>query len=195
LGWFQASKADKEGTRRLLQTINTAVSEDPIPIENLDRVFNALWPDLEATISKIPPPDEAAPVKRQMEDMVAEILEITRSDAKRRESENVSANLRSLEDAIISGVGADLVTSMYSPTSQRRATLSRSLLGGMPSPQPGPQGYQGPTPAPVPVGYNGPAAPAPATTADLGGMPAPVPGPQGPTPAPRPTANAGKKAI
>jgi hypothetical protein len=95
LGWFQATKADKEDTRRLLQTINNAVTEDPILDENLDRVFNALWPDLEDILKKLPPADQAAPAKRTMEDMVAEILEFARAEANRRKVDDLDRLMRS----------------------------------------------------------------------------------------------------
>jgi hypothetical protein len=163
LGLFQATRAEKEDTRKLLHTINAAVSDEPLPEENLNELFDAMWPKLEEALSKLPPAGEAAPAKRKMEDMMAEVLEITRAEANRRDREALSDSLRSLQEAIMAKVAGVSVTPMYSPAYNRRATVARSLLGGIPAPPPTP-------------------------TADLGGMPAPQALNQGPTPPPVPSA-------
>jgi hypothetical protein len=84
LGLFQHTKAQKEDTRRLLTTINRAVGEEPIPESNLDEVFEAMWPKLEAKLRDLPPLGQDAAPKRSVEDMVAEILEVVRADSNRR---------------------------------------------------------------------------------------------------------------
>jgi len=84
LGMFQAAKAEKEDTRKLVHAINSAVSDDPVPKENLDALFDAMWPKLNDTLATLPPPKLSVETKRPLEEMVAEILEIVRADANRK---------------------------------------------------------------------------------------------------------------
>lgn len=83
LGQFQATRAEKEETRKLVQSVNKAVSEDPIPAADLDDVFNAMWVHVEKALEELPPVPEGAPARRSVEDMVAEILELVRAEANR----------------------------------------------------------------------------------------------------------------
>ena len=50
---FQAEKADKEGVRRLAESLNKA-SATPIEANTLGTLFEALWPALEEKIAAIP---------------------------------------------------------------------------------------------------------------------------------------------
>jgi hypothetical protein len=87
LGMFQATKATKHDSRRLVQTISVSVSEEPLGDEELDQIFEAMWPSLEATIKSLPQVEPAKSVKRKSEDMIVEILEIVRAEANRRQAE------------------------------------------------------------------------------------------------------------
>jgi hypothetical protein len=84
LGMFQHTKAEKADTLRLIQTINIAINEEPIPDSNLVNVFEKMWPDLEKRLASMPSPDAAVPARRPVDEMVAEILEISRAEANRR---------------------------------------------------------------------------------------------------------------
>lgn len=85
LSMFQATRADRDDTKSLLHSINRAISTDPIPGTDLDDVFAAMWPQLETKLQALPEPGASVvQPKRQMEDMVTEILEWTRSEAGRR---------------------------------------------------------------------------------------------------------------
>lgn len=84
LGMFQHTRADKEDTRRLVRTINKAISDEPIGEQPLDGVFDAMWPTLESKLGNLPPTGEGSAPKRTVEDMVAEILETSRAEANRR---------------------------------------------------------------------------------------------------------------
>ena len=48
---FQAAKADKEDTRKLMRTINGALDERALPESKLDVTFEKWWPELEATLA------------------------------------------------------------------------------------------------------------------------------------------------
>jgi len=82
LSMFQATRAEKDETRKLVHTINRALHDDPIPEPRFNALFDAMWPwpQLDATLGAIPlvEPVEA---KRTVEDMILEILEATRAQA------------------------------------------------------------------------------------------------------------------
>jgi len=84
LGMFQHTRADKEETRLMLRSINSAISKDPVPEPALDKLFERMWPDLEKDITSMPAPEKDVPAKRPPEDMLAEVLDILRSDSGRR---------------------------------------------------------------------------------------------------------------
>lgn len=84
LGMFQHTRAEKGDTRKLLGAINGAVSEEPVAEPALDEVFEAMWPKLEGKLRSLPPLGEDASPKRSIEEMVAEILELTRAAASSR---------------------------------------------------------------------------------------------------------------
>jgi|SRR6516165_4051811 hypothetical protein len=76
---FQATRSDKEVTRKLVHAVNYALSET-VPKENLNDLFDAMWKRLETTLASLPQPEETVPTKRPIEEMVAEILEIVRAE-------------------------------------------------------------------------------------------------------------------
>jgi ribosomal protein S27AE len=82
LGMLQHTRASKEETRKMIDSINRAINPDS-PV-NLDRLFERMWPDLEKEIKNMPTPEKDVPAERPVRDMVAEILETMRSDAERR---------------------------------------------------------------------------------------------------------------
>ncbi len=84
LGMFQATKAVKKDTLKLVRTINLAVSENPVPEQDLDELFDAMWPTLETRLATLPATEESVTAKRPVDDMVAEILEIVRTEANRK---------------------------------------------------------------------------------------------------------------
>jgi hypothetical protein len=89
LGMFQATRASKEDSRKLIQTINLSVSDDPLSDEDFDAVFDAMWPSLETTIKSLPLIEPTRAVRRKTDDMIIEILEIVRSEANRNRVEVV----------------------------------------------------------------------------------------------------------
>jgi hypothetical protein len=85
LGMFQGTIATKEETLKLVQTINRAVSDDPILEDSLKNIFDAMWPKLDAHLSSLPPAPDAPPAKRSPDEIMAEILELVRAQASYRE--------------------------------------------------------------------------------------------------------------
>ncbi len=84
LGMFQATKAEKDDTRKLIHAINIAITDSPIPELNLNSIFDAMWPKLDEKLRTMPEADEDVVAKRSVDEMIAEILEISRAEANRR---------------------------------------------------------------------------------------------------------------
>lgn len=84
LGMFQHTLSEKEETRGLVHTINKAVSDHPVSEQNLDDIFNAMWPEMEKAIAALPPAVSPVTSKRSAEDMIVEILELVRAEANAR---------------------------------------------------------------------------------------------------------------
>jgi hypothetical protein len=78
LGQFQSNPANKEGTRKLIQTINSALSDRKLEKEVLNVQFEKYWPDLEKVLQTLPPVKGGEKPKRKVEDMVGEILDTVR---------------------------------------------------------------------------------------------------------------------
>jgi hypothetical protein len=81
LGMFQATKAEKDDTRKLLTSINVNVGEEPVQEQILNTLFEKLWPDLDAKIKAMPAAEMKVQAKRPVEDMVSEIMDILRTQA------------------------------------------------------------------------------------------------------------------
>lgn len=88
LGEFQATKAEKEETLRMLKDINKSLGYT-ITDATLSGVFEALWPKLHQQLSTLPEPDADVPPERKLEDMVGEILEFERAAAQRRQAAQI----------------------------------------------------------------------------------------------------------
>lgn len=78
LSMFQWTKSEKEDSRKLVQTVNTAISEEPLPPERLDKIFDTWWPELEEKLNKLPAPEKEVDVRRDPGEMISEILELCR---------------------------------------------------------------------------------------------------------------------
>jgi hypothetical protein len=82
LAQFQATRAEKEDTRKLLHTINRAVSgvanEQALSEMRLNTAFEKWWPDLERTPQCIPPAPTVAPPKRSDRELLEEVLQLVR---------------------------------------------------------------------------------------------------------------------
>lgn len=78
LGQFQSNPADKEGTKKLLETINSALGEKKLEEGIVNDAFEKYWPDLEKVLGNLPPVKGEETPKRKVEDMVEEILDTVR---------------------------------------------------------------------------------------------------------------------
>ena len=79
LGQFQSNSADKEGTLKLVKTINAALADKKLEETLLDEIFDKFWPDLEKVLRTLPPVIGEEKPKRKVEDMAEEILNTVRA--------------------------------------------------------------------------------------------------------------------
>jgi len=77
LSQFQVAEANELGTRRLIETVNAALGE-PLSADLLRTCFEKWWPDLRSQLETLPSAPKGSPPKRSSDDMLVEILEITR---------------------------------------------------------------------------------------------------------------------
>jgi hypothetical protein len=130
LGMFQATSATKEDTRALVLSINKAVGDSPVPDQNLEVIFERMWPDLEDKLARMPRSEQPAP-KRQLDDMVTEMLEIARAEGNSRKS--MELQISRIQDTLNRGIFSQsrwnpFVQGEPTPSTPRFATLG-SLTG------------------------------------------------------------------
>jgi hypothetical protein len=77
LSQFQGVDASKEGTLKLVKSLNEA-AENIIEKDRLERAFSKFWPDLDQSLSKVPEPRPGAPERRDLDDLVREVLVLVR---------------------------------------------------------------------------------------------------------------------
>jgi hypothetical protein len=78
LSMFQYTKSEKEDMRKLVHSINTAISAEPLPRDRLDDIFNTMWPQFDAKLSAMPAPEKMVNVTREPKEMINEILGLCR---------------------------------------------------------------------------------------------------------------------
>lgn len=85
---FQATVAEREDTRKLIHSLNKNL-DAAVPEDRVNTLFDKFWPDLEKELAAIAVPSGAAPPTRPPEEMLVEILELTRAAAQSRKSAEV----------------------------------------------------------------------------------------------------------
>ena len=84
LGMFQHTRASQVYTKKLVHTINSSISDDPVSESHLDKIFDKLWPELQKSIEGAPGPDQIVDARRSPDEVLAEILELSRAAANSR---------------------------------------------------------------------------------------------------------------
>jgi hypothetical protein len=77
LAQFQGVDADKDGTLKLLASLNAA-REEPLAEDRLKRLFDRWWPDMESGLSKIPASVASTEGRRDDRALLEEILQLVR---------------------------------------------------------------------------------------------------------------------
>jgi hypothetical protein len=89
LSMFQYTFATKEDTRKLLHSIRNFTKTASPSAQSLDELFELMWPKFELTLNEVAPEPKSSP--RSTDEMVAEILELTRGMATAQQAQLASA--------------------------------------------------------------------------------------------------------
>jgi hypothetical protein len=81
---FQATKSEKDETRRLLHTINNALNTSALSEKQLNEAFEVWWPKLETQLRLISDSDEGPKPHRSDRELIEESLELIRDLARSR---------------------------------------------------------------------------------------------------------------
>lgn len=102
LASFQATKFTKEEFKKLIESINISCNETKLEQKNLDETFEMWWPKLDEKVKEILNQDKSGtkPKKRDTRDMIEEILDLTRSNAKSILSEQKSISRLTVEELV-----------------------------------------------------------------------------------------------
>ena len=79
---FQTTKFERDEFKKLMSTINEC-SEKPLDNKTFDETYDVWWPKLEEKVSQILSEDDSItkPQKRDMQEILEEILELVRSSS------------------------------------------------------------------------------------------------------------------
>lgn len=84
LAQFQAIKSNEDGTKKLVYTVNNALeAEARLPDSQLMKISVKWWPDLEAKLKDIPDFHDVETPKREIDDMIKEMMELIRSQSEK----------------------------------------------------------------------------------------------------------------
>lgn len=83
LASFQATRANREDTLKLVQTINAELYDRAIPADDLIEIFDVWWPKLSAALDSIPKSQKPPSPARSDRDILEETLETVRQIATR----------------------------------------------------------------------------------------------------------------
>lgn len=79
LAQFQTTKAQKEDTRKLIQTINRGLGENTLSENKVNDAFDVWWPKLEQSLNAITSEEDVSRPKRRDREVLEEILERIRT--------------------------------------------------------------------------------------------------------------------
>lgn len=85
LAMFQATKANKEETRKLLHTINKALDADALTGPQLDETVEVWWPHFESALSAALAMPAATKVERPDRELLEELISLSRAQMARFE--------------------------------------------------------------------------------------------------------------
>jgi len=88
IGQFQSKRADYEGTKALVRTINHALGDVALAEHRLENAFETYWPQLKRFLDGLPAEAPDAVRRRDPLDLLEEILEIVRALARARAAED-----------------------------------------------------------------------------------------------------------
>lgn len=86
LSLFQNNEANRDGTLKLLQTLNAAlIHYQANPINGLEEIFDVWWSKLQKKLANLPPLSEPQQKTRSIEDILEELLGNSREHIRRED--------------------------------------------------------------------------------------------------------------
>jgi len=76
---FQSTLLEIDDVRKLVKSLNAALEEQALDEGRVDEIFDVWWPRLEETLNSIADEPEARPKARTQSELLAEVLELVRS--------------------------------------------------------------------------------------------------------------------
>jgi hypothetical protein len=123
LSAFNATTPQREEVLKLIKTINEQRGEERLPDERVEKAFDRWWDDFEkrfaVIVSEFKP--TKAPHRRPVEDMVGEILELSRS---------IQQNVQSFAPAFADDESARFIDEQIAET-RRRAAMHLKCQAGI----------------------------------------------------------------
>jgi hypothetical protein len=127
---FQAAQANREGTSRILHTLNRALSPSQLTSVELDEVFDVWWPRLEQQLSSIPSASDEKVANRSSEELLEEIVQNTREQLRREDIRLTSTQVRDKKLDEFIGLYESMASSFTNMTARRPQEIA-SLLDGL----------------------------------------------------------------
>lgn len=102
LAQFQATKAEKDDTKRLITTINNALGDQALAAQKIETAFEHWWRDLEWALRSVKEIAGDAKPERSDREILEEVLELVRSEARdsRAFSERRDDSLRAFSEML-----------------------------------------------------------------------------------------------
>jgi hypothetical protein len=82
LSQFQATKAQRDEVLRLLETLNSALSENALPQTHIEEAFEVWWPKLESQLKALPADESHAKTHRPDRELLEEVLALVRNQSR-----------------------------------------------------------------------------------------------------------------
>lgn len=76
---FQSTLLETDDVRKLVKSLNAALGDQALDEARIDEIFDVWWPRLKETLESIGEEPEARPKARTQGDLLAEVLELVRS--------------------------------------------------------------------------------------------------------------------
>lgn len=131
LAAFQRTKPDKDDTRKLIHTINRTIGDELVSDSDLDEIFDKWWPELESRLEQMPQTEGIPKPPPSNDEMIAEILELTRAAANRGKQnewmDQLNAEAKDLLPALfqtLKGVNLNQLLPAQTPPSPPRVPLT-----------------------------------------------------------------------
>src|SRR5882724_33205 len=82
LSQFQATKAQRDEVLRLLETLNSALSENALPQTHIEEAFDVWWPKLESQLKALPADESHTKTHRPDRELLEEVLALVRNQSR-----------------------------------------------------------------------------------------------------------------